>query len=162
MNLLLFNLATDREHVTLAFGLRWIEKLATHFDRIDIVTMYEGKHELPANVYVVSAGRERGYSLARRIVRFYILTFGIVRRHKPRIAFAHMIPEFSILFRPLSLLFGIPSILWYAHGHVPRNLRIALPLVDHVISSTPEGFRLDTGKVTFIGQGIDDTIYGYR
>ena len=37
MNLLLFNLATDKTHVTLAFGLRWVEELARHFSHIDVV-----------------------------------------------------------------------------------------------------------------------------
>lgn len=162
MNLLMFNLAVDSEHVTLAFGQRWIEGLAKHFDRIDIVTMYEGKHALPANVHVVSAGREQGLPLWRRILRFYWLTTRILIQQKPSLAFAHMIPEFALLFWPLKVLTRTPCILWYAHGHVPRNLRIAHALVDHVVSSTPQGFRLPSDKVTFLGQGIEAGLYAFR
>ena len=162
MNLLMFNLAVDAEHVTLSFGLKWIERLAQHFDRIDIVTMYEGKHELPANVHVYSAGRDKGYPLIWRIARFYWLTTTVLIKHRPSISFAHMIPEFALLFWPLARLTRTPNILWYAHGHVPRNLKIAHRLVDHVVSSTPQGFRLPSGKVTFIGQGIDASLYGFQ
>lgn len=162
MQLLMFNLAVDAEHVTLAFGLGWIERLAGAFERIDIVTMRKGKYRLPANVHVVSAGLEHGYPLWWRIIRFYALTIRILLTRRPAIAFAHMIPEFALLFWPLSVLWRIPLILWYAHGATPRNLRLAHRLVDHVVSSTPEGFRLPSGIVTFIGQGIEPKRFCYR
>jgi len=40
------------------------------------------------------------------------------------------------------------------------GLRIAHRLVDRVMSSTPEGFRLPSRKVIFVGQGIDVALFG--
>lgn len=162
MNLLMFNLAVDAEHVTLAFGLRWIEALAQRFEHIDLVTMYEGRHRLPANVRVWSVGRERGYPKWFRVLRFYWLTFAVLRQRRPAVVFSHMIPLFSVLFWPLAKLWSLPSVLWYAHGATPRMLRFAHRLVDRVVSSTPQGFRLASDKVDFIGQGIDAGLYPYR
>lgn len=162
MNLLMFNLAVDAEHVTLAFGLRWIEALAQHFEHIDVVTMYEGRHRLPGNVRVWSVGRERGYPKWFRVLRFYWLAIAALRQRRPAAVFSHMIPLFSVLFWPLAKLWSLPSVLWYAHGATPPTLRLAHRLVDRVVSSTPQGFRLASEKVDFIGQGIDAGLYPYR
>lgn len=162
MNLLMFNLAVDDEHVTLAFGLRWIEELAKRFDHIDVVTMYEGKHQLPPNVKVWSVGRERGYPKWFRVLRFYWLLARVWRERRPAVAFAHMIPLFSVFFAPVAWLTGCPSILWYAHGATPRALRLAHRLVDRVVTSTQQGFRIRSDKLSVIGQGIDLDLFSYK
>jgi len=159
MNLLMFNLAVDAEHVTLAFGLRWIEALASRFDHVDVVTMYAGRYKLPANVRVWSVGRERGYPEWLRALRFYWLVFMVLRMRRIGVVFTHMIPVFAVLFWPVAKLTGLRVVLWYAHGATPRILRLAHRLVDQVVSSTPEGFRLPSRKVRFIGQGIDACLY---
>jgi len=155
VNLLLFNLATDRTHVTLAFGLRWIEELARHFSHIDVVTMYEGPHVLPSNVTVWSVGREKRFSKPRRVIEFYRIVFTILRRKSIDVAFTHMIHSFAVLFWPIGKLLGIKNLLWYAHGAVPMGLRLAHVAADKVVSSTPEGFRIPSHKVTYIGQGVE-------
>lgn len=161
MNLLIFNLAVDAEHVTLAFGLRWIEALSRRFDHIDVVTMRAGKYSLPPNVTVWSLGQENGFSEARRAARFYQIIRTIMRRRRISVAFTHMIPIFAVLFAPIARLSGIRNVLWYAHGATPGTLRIAHHLVDHVVSSTPEGFRIPSRKATFIGQGVDHTRFQF-
>ncbi|MEW6616658.1 MAG: glycosyltransferase family 4 protein [Thermodesulfobacteriota bacterium] len=159
MNLLLFNLATDSEHVTLAFALKWVKELAHYFDHIDIVTMYEGKHDLPENVSVWSVGRERGYSKLSRIWKFYTIVLSILRLRRVDIAFTHMIHIFAVLFWPIAKVYRIRNVLWYAHGAVPFGLRIAHFLVDKIISPTPESFRLPSDKVEFLGHGIDTNLF---
>ncbi|MDP1927105.1 MAG: glycosyltransferase family 4 protein [Thiobacillus sp.] len=159
MNLLMFNLAVDDKHVTLAFGLRWIEALAARYEHIDVVTMTAGHHQLPDNVTVWSVGRERGYPEWLRALRFYWLVWRILRQRRIDVVFTHMIPVFAVLFWPVGLLTGLKNVLWYAHGATPRMLKLAHRLVDRVVSSTPQGFRLSSDKVSFIGQGIDAARY---
>ncbi len=162
MNLLLFNLAVDAEHVTLAFGLKWIKALARRFDHVDVVTMYEGKHSLPANVTVWSVGHERGYPKWLRMLRFYWLVLKVLRTRRIDVAFTHMIHVFAVLFWPIGRIWGIRNLLWYAHSAVPFGLRLAHAAADAIVSSTPEGFRLPSHKVTFIGQGIDVQMFEYH
>lgn len=157
MNLLMFNLAVDDKHVTLAFGLRWIEALAARFEHVDVVTMTTGQHKLPDNVTVWSVGRERGYPEWLRAMRFYWLGWRILRHRRIDVVFTHMIPVFAVLFWPFAWVTGLKNVLWYAHGATPRMLKLAHYLVDRVVSSTPQGFRLASDKVSFIGQGIDTT-----
>ena len=160
MNLLVFTLAVDAEHVTLAFGLRWLEALAARFEHIDVVTMTRGPHRLPANVRVWSVGRERGYPEWLRVLRFYWLVGKILRRRRIDVVFTHMIPVFAVLFWPVAQLAGLHNVLWYAHGATPWMLKIASRLVDRIVSPTPESFRLHSSKVTFIGHGIDMHVFG--
>lgn len=159
MNLLMFNLAVDDKHVTLAFGLRWIEALASRFEHVDVVTMTAGQHQLPSNVTVWSVGRERGYPEWLRALRFYWLVWRILRQRRIDVVFTHMIPVFAVLFWPVSRLTGLKNVLWYAHGATPWTLKLAHRLVDRVASSTPQGFRLPSDKVSFVGQGIDAARY---
>lgn len=159
MNLLLFNLAVDREHVTLAFALSWIEDLATRFDHIDVVTMTKGDYALPDNVTVWSLGRERGFPEWLRLIRFYWIVLSIMRRRRIHVVFTHMIPIFAVLFWPVAQLTGIKNVMWYAHGATPRTLKWAHATVDQVVTSTPEGFRLPSSKVIHLGQGIRDSAF---
>lgn len=162
MNLLMFNLAVDAEHVTLGFGLKWIEALSRRFSHIDIVTMAAGKFSVPENVTVWSVGREKGYPEWLRAIRFYRIAARILMRRRVDVVFTHMIPIFAILFWPVAKVMRLKNLLWYAHGTITPTLKLAHMLVDHVVSSTPEGFRLASDKVTFIGQGIDGSLYRFR
>jgi glycosyltransferase involved in cell wall biosynthesis len=159
MNLLMFNLAVDQEHVTLGFGLRWIEALSHRYEHVDVVTMFAGRYQLPSNVRVWSVGRERGYSKVRRVLRFYSIVLRILRERQIGVVFTHMIPIFAVLFWPIARVTGRRNVLWYAHGATPPMLRLAHVLVDRVVSSTPDGFRIKSKKTTFIGQGVDADIY---
>jgi glycosyltransferase involved in cell wall biosynthesis len=162
MNLLMFNLAVDAEHVTLGFGLKWTEALSRRFTHIDVVTMTEGKFSLPENVTVWSVGREKGYPEWLRAFRFYWIVASILMRRRIDVVFTHMIPIFAILFWPVAKVTGLKNLMWYAHGTVTPTLKVAHRLVDRVVSSTPEGFRIASDKVTFIGQGIDSSLYHFR
>jgi glycosyltransferase involved in cell wall biosynthesis len=64
-------------------------------------------------------------------------------------------PVFAVAAAPIARLAGRPTFLWYAHGHVSPTLRLARTLVAGVGTSTLEGFRISSPKVTITGQGID-------
>lgn len=162
MNLLMFSLAVDAKHVTLAFGLRWIEALALRFEHIDVVTMTSGDHHLPENVRVWSVGRERGYPEWLRVLRFYWLVGRIMHERRIDIVFTHMIPVFAVMYWPVAAFTAKRNVLWYAHGSTSTMLKVAHNLVDRVVTSTPDGFRLPSSKVCFVGQGVDTEIYVYR
>jgi glycosyltransferase involved in cell wall biosynthesis len=70
-----------------------------------------------------------------------------------------MTPLLAVLFAPVGKARNIPTLLWYAHKSVSFTLRLAHPLVDRCVASTPEGFRLNSRKVFFVGQGIDTAVF---
>jgi glycosyltransferase involved in cell wall biosynthesis len=159
LNLLLFNLRTDSADTALGFTTAWINALAPHCNRIHVVTMYAGLVEVAPNVHVHSIGKEAGLSEARRLVRFYRIVLSILRQEQIDVVFAHMAPLFAVLFAPIAKIRRIPVLLWYAHKSVPTMLRVAHALVDECVASTPEGFRLPSRKVSFIGQGVDTNVF---
>jgi glycosyltransferase involved in cell wall biosynthesis len=124
-----------------------------------VITMYAGRLDVPANVFVYSLGKEHGRSRVRKVVAFYRLVLTIIRREQLDVSFAHMTPLLAALFFPIAKIRKIPILLWYAHKSVPVTLRIAHPLVDRCLASTPEGFRLQSRKVFFVGQGINTATF---
>jgi glycosyltransferase involved in cell wall biosynthesis len=159
LNVLLFNLRTDSADTALGFTTAWINALAHHCERIVVVTMYAGRIDVAPNVVVRSIGKEAGLSEARRLVRFYRIVLSTLRNERIDVAFAHMAPLFAVLFAPIAKVRRIPVLLWYAHKSVPPMLRLAHSLVDRCVSSTSEGFRLNSRKVWFIGQGVDTNTF---
>lgn len=155
MRLLLFNLRTDADEPILGFTSEWIRELAGHCEQIHVITMFRGSVAVPSNVRVSTVGGEDGTSRARRFFEFYRVLRRVLAAERFDACFAHMMPLFAVLGWPALRVRRIPILLWYAHGHIPRLVRLAERLVDRIVTSTPEGFRLPSPKLRIIGQGID-------
>lgn len=153
--LLVFNLATDVDHPVLGFTSDWLRSLAPLAGAIDVVTMWSGRFDLPANVQVHSVGKERGLSEARRAVEFYRILGSLLRRHRYDACFAHMMPLFAVMGAPLLRAHRVPTTLWYTHGATPPLLRLAERLVDRVVTSSSETMKVPSRKLEVIGHAID-------
>ena len=159
MRLLLFNLATDPADPVLGFGCVWIRELARRCEFIDVLTMYRGDIDLPANTRVYSAGRERGWSKARRLATFYRHLTRLLATRRYDACFAHMMPLFAALGGPLLRLRGVPMVLWYAHRQPTLQLRLGLAMSKRAVTSVRTSFPLETDKLRVVGQGIDTDFY---
>ncbi len=159
MRLLLFNLATDASDPVLGFGSVWIRELAGHCETIDVITMYRGVVDLPDNTRVYSAGREHGWSRARRLAAFYRQLTRLLSARRYDLCFAHMMPLFAALAGPLLKARGIPLVLWYAHRQETRQLRAATAMSWRAVTSVATSFPLPTEKLRVVGQGIDTDFY---
>jgi glycosyltransferase involved in cell wall biosynthesis len=155
MRLLLFNLATDADDPVLGFTTDWLNALAARCDAVDVLTMRAGRLALADNVRVFSVGKELGYSEARRALTFYGRLAALLSQHRYDAAFAHMIEVFALMSAPLLKPARVPITLWYAHKSVRRTLRWAERAVDHIVTASPESFRLPSAKVRVIGHGVD-------
>jgi glycosyltransferase involved in cell wall biosynthesis len=157
--LLLFNLATDTQHPILGFTTQWIRELAARVESIHVITMWAGAIDVPANVRVYSAGRERGWSEPRRLFEFYRHLFRILREERIDGCFSHMIQVFSVLAGPVLRWKGIPLVTWYAHPKVTTSLKLAHLASDRMVTSLPRAYPYRHDKVTIIGQGIDTALF---
>lgn len=154
-NLLIFNLKTDADDDVLGFTTDWINSLAGEFNQVYVVSMEVGRIDVADNVEVFSLGKEKGYSKARRAFELYKILWGLVAARKVHACFCHMTPLFAIMAWPILRMQRIPIFLWYAHKSVTLILRIAVQLVDRVLTSSATGFQLRSKKTRIIGQGID-------
>ncbi len=154
MKLLIITQTIDSEDSALGFFHRWVEEFARQAERVEVVCLYEGSHDLPSNVRVHSLGKESGR--AGRLQ--YILAFykHIIRlRRSYDAVFVHMNPEYVLLGSFLWRILGKPITLWYTHGTVAPKLRIAVRLADRVFTASERSMRIETSKRVVIGHGID-------
>ena len=163
MKLLIFTQAVDENNPVLGFFLDWIREFAKHCESVVVICLYKGKHDLPANVKVLSLGKEnnRGTQTRERktwarikyLINFY--KFIWQERKNYDAVFVHMNQVYVILGGWLWRWWNKKIGLWYAHGHVPFSLRVAEKMTNIVFTSTVGGFRLKSPKIEVVGQGMD-------
>ncbi len=159
MNLLLFNLATDADDPILSFTTLWINRLAPHYDHIDVITMRAGRLAVAENVTVFSIGKEKGYGETRRALEFYRLLFGRLRQRRYAACFAHMMPLFAVMGAPLLRLYRLPITLWYTHRSRHWTARLGMKVSRRVVTAAPDSFPFQTPKLRVIGHGIDTDFF---
>ncbi|MCY4465950.1 MAG: glycosyltransferase family 4 protein [Chloroflexi bacterium] len=162
LRLLLFNLATDETDPVLAFTCDWIRRLAEHCDSIDVLTMQRGDYQLPDNVRVFSAGRERGWSKPRRAVNFYVQLLRLLSERRYDACFAHMIPLFAGLGGPLLRARGIPITLWYTHRQRSWQLWLGQAMSQRIVSADESSYPYRSDRLRVLGHGIDADYYSPR
>ncbi|HUY62292.1 MAG TPA: glycosyltransferase family 4 protein [Candidatus Paceibacterota bacterium] len=156
MRLLIVTQAVDSRDPVLGFFIRWIEEFANHCERVEVICLTEGTHDLPANVRVHSLGKERGHPLfgaLTYLARFKLLAWRLSRDYDT--VFVHMNPEYLALFGPIWRLMGKRVALWYTHKSVTLTLRIAVAFANVVFTASRESFCLPTKKLRIVGHGID-------
>jgi len=151
LKILVLTQKVDSGDDLLGFMHGWIEEFAKQCERVTVICLQEGAHELPSNVTTLSLGKPS--SRLRYILNFYKYIWR--ERKNYDTVFVHMNPEYIILGGLLWRLWGKRVSLWYAHGHVPWILRLAERFCDIIFTSTKSGCRLKNEKIKVIGQGID-------
>jgi len=159
MRLLWLNLATDLDDPVLGFTPSWIREIAKLVESIQVITMRQGRVNLPKKVSVSSVGKERGFTEPKRVFEFYRHLLRILHQEHIDLCFSHMIPIFSVLsFLPLKAS-GIPMISWYAHGRGSAILRLAHHLSDGMVSINTNSYPYRVSKLTTLGHGIDTELF---
>jgi glycosyltransferase involved in cell wall biosynthesis len=159
LRVLMITQKVDLDDDVLGFTHVWVNKLAGRAKHLHVLALSVGRHKLHDNVTLYSMGKEQGAGRLRRFVKFHRVVAPLVLRRQVDLVFVHMAPLYTILAAPWTRLARVPMVLWYAHGHVSRTLRIAHRLVERVVSSTREGFRVPSQKLVVVGQGIDTDFF---
>ena len=162
MRLLIYTQAVDRHDTILGFFHGWLGEFANQCERIDVVCLREGEHDLPENVRIFSLGkRHTEKSLlvdrVRHTLRFLFLTARL--SWDVDAIFVHMNPEYVLLGSWLWFPLRKRIILWYTHKSVTLKLRLASRLVDMVCTASPESFRLKRRNLLVTGHGIDTELF---
>lgn len=155
MRLLLFNLATDTDDPILGFTAGWVRALADRAEVVHVITMREGRHDLPGNVSVHSVGKENGFSEPRRAAEFYRILTRLLRDDRVDVCFSHMMPLFTVMAAPLLKYRRIPIVTWYAHPRLTLTLQVAHHCSDRLVSAIADSYPYRKDKLAVIGHGID-------
>ena len=155
MRVLLITQEIDENSALLGVTLTWIRHLAPKVDHVSVLALSVGAARLPDNVSLYSMGKERSANKLSLLKNFQSHLWRLLRRREVDVIFVHMVPRYAILAAPLARLYGVPLVLWNAHGTVSRNLRLAHRLVAAVVTASPESFRINSPKRIVTGHGID-------
>jgi len=136
----------------------WARRLAYRVDALDVLALDVGEvGEVPSNMRIYSMGKGVSGNKLWLLFNFYRHALRLVPRAD--VVFVHMIPRYALLVAPLTKLWRKPLSLWYTHREPSRDLRRALPLVDHVLTAVESSFPLPTQKLRVLGHGIDTNFY---
>ena len=114
MNLLILTQKVDKNDAILGFFHSWILEFAKNYEKVTVICLYEGEHNLPNNVKVLSLGKEKGVSKITYLYNFYKFIFQ-ERKNYDKV-FVHMNQIYIILGGLFWKLSGKEIGLWYAHG----------------------------------------------
>lgn len=154
MKLIFITRKVDRGDALSGFVLTWIEKLASHLEKLYVICQEKGDIAgLSSNVEVYSFGKEKGYGRIRQGYQLFILSCKLGRKASG--FFVHMHPIYAITAWLPAKLLGRKMVLWYTHKSADLKLKIAHKLVDAVLTASRESFRIDSKKVKMLGHGIN-------
>ncbi|MDD4290029.1 MAG: glycosyltransferase family 4 protein [Patescibacteria group bacterium] len=159
MKLLIITQKVDdmEDGLGLNFFISWIKEFAKVSEEVHIICLYEGKHDLPGNVFVHSLGKEKKQNKLQYLYRFY--KYIIQYRKKYDFVFVHMNQIYVILGSLIWKLLNKKIGLWYAHKSVNHSLRFAEKIVNYIFTPTKKSFRLESKKINIVGHGIDINIF---
>lgn len=155
MRLLIVTQAVDEGSPTLGFFVEWLRAFAERCERLDVIALSVGAHDLPSNVRLFPL--EKGGGTLARFLAY---------RKRLRLllpacdgVFAHMCPEYVIAGWPLFALGKKRVALWFAHKARNWKVRLGAALSDVVVTSVPGAFTLASAKARPIGQGVPTGLF---
>ncbi|MFN0070871.1 MAG: glycosyltransferase family 4 protein [Chloroflexota bacterium] len=162
MRLALITPLVDPANPLLGFIHTWVGQLAERVDHLSVLQLWRSAPALPSNVDLYSLDRSGPGGKAAVLARLSMTLARLCWRGRLDGVIAHMGPIFAVCAAPVVKPARIPLALWYAHGAVSPMLRLAHQLVDRAGTSTPDGFRIPSTKLTITGQGIDTMRFAPR
>lgn len=161
MRILIINYVMDENSGVLAWQAGVARRIALLSEFVLVLTDRIGTY-MPAENMIVEQLPRRPIGVPRRAGGAWLMNlpvYKLCRRFRIDVCFVHMAMGWTYLLSPCFKYLGIPVLLWYAHGTVSRQLRMAHRCAARIVTSTPEGFRLPSNKVRVIGQGIDTDLF---
>ncbi len=151
--LLIITQKVDRDDSVLGFFHGWILSLAEKFDQITVICLWEGRHDLPGNVSVLSLGKEAGASKIKYLRKFFKYIWR--EREQYNTVFVHMNKIYVILGAFFWKLAGKKIYLWYNHQAGGALARLAFLLADKIFYTSPFSFASGRKKTLAMPAGID-------
>lgn len=131
----------------------WIRELSKKVEKINVICLYRGNHDLPSNVSIYSLGKEENRSKIKYLKRFFYYIWTLRRDYD--IVFVHMNKEYVILGSIFWRCLSKKIVFWYAHYLIDWQVRISVWLSDKVITSSRFACKIKSRKLIVVGQGVD-------
>lgn len=113
MKLLIITQKVNRKDSTLGFFHRWIEEISKKFEKITVICLEKGEHQLPPQIKILSLGKEEGKSRLKYIINFYKYIWQERRNYDA--VFVHMNQEYVLLGGWFWWLWSKKVFMWRNH-----------------------------------------------
>jgi glycosyltransferase involved in cell wall biosynthesis len=154
MKLLFVTQVLDMNDSVLGAYHAWVAKLAGKMEAITVICLYEGEHDLPANVEVYSLGKEKGrHSSLVYAVRFKILAWQL--RDEYDAVFVHMNQEYLLIAGPLWKLLGKRMYMYRNHYAGSILTDIAAVFCTKVFCTSKSSYTAKYKKTVLMPVGVD-------
>lgn len=161
MRVLLINYEMDTNSPVVPWQARVATALADRCTSVHVLTDKVGAYDPRPNL-TIDVLPHWPLGVPRRLGGTWLANWhllSLLRRHPCDVCFIHMASNWACRFGWLLRLMKVPVLLWYAHGSISRELDCAIHFINRVITSTPEGCRVNSPKVRVIGQAIDTSMF---
>ena len=153
MKLLICTQKVDKDDPILGFFHSWIIEFSKNFEFVTVICLFEGVHDLPENVRVLSLGKEERQSRLQYLIHFY--WYVITERKNYDAVFVHMNQIYVVLGGIFWKIMNKKITLWYTHRAISNGLRIANIISNKIFTASKESFRLPSKRLSIVGHGID-------
>jgi glycosyltransferase involved in cell wall biosynthesis len=146
--------AVDLEDPVSPTTVNWIDALARKpiVGHVTVLALREGRHELPANVDVVTIRRSNRLATAAAFYRQILAAL----RNRPDCFLVYQGGPYPLMLLPFKYLGRIPIVQWKAHPYISRMMAFYARWCDDlVLTSARAAFPMDLEKVRVVGQGVD-------
>lgn len=158
MKLLVITQAVDLTDPILGFFHGWLEEFAKRYSQLTVICLKHGRSALPANVRILSLGKEAGQSKLKYLWRFYTYLWREKKNYDT--VFVHMNQEYVLLAGWWWRLTGKKIWLWRNHPLGGWWTRLAVLLADRVFCTSRQSFTAQFKKTEIMPAGINTEHFG--
>jgi glycosyltransferase involved in cell wall biosynthesis len=162
MKLLIVTQKVDLEDPILGFFHAWLVEFSKHVEKILVICLEEGEHNLSKNVSVFSLGKEKnkmhdpGFRIQDKLKYIWHFYRYILKcRHNYDTVFVHMNQEYVLLAGLLWRLLGKRVVLWRNHKTGNFLTRIASRFAHFVCYTSPVAYVGEFKNSVQMPIGID-------
>lgn len=124
-------------------------------DHVHVFPLYGEEFSEWSNVTVKPIGRDQSESRVKKIIRLERYFADLLMKNSVDGLFVHQNHFYPVLLAWTRCFFQGPTVLFRAHGQLPWSIRLGLPFVDKVLTSTEGAFDYPTPKREVLSLPID-------
>lgn len=163
MKLIIINYSMSSKSLVFAHQRETAIALSQYFESVTVFTPEVSYENLPTNMKVnllkwhKNSPVQNSYTILKTLIP-YLLS------NRKAVVFTHMTDVHAALISPITWLFRIRHVLWYAHATNSPFLIWSSFFVSQILSSTSGScnLKLNSRKVTFINQGINQKDFPFQ
>jgi len=154
MKLLFVTQVMDKNDSVLGAYHGWVAELAKHVEKVIVICLYEGEHDLPDNVEVYSLGKEKGRANPLvYAIRFKALAWRL--RHEYDAVLVHMNQEYLLIAGLLWKLLGKRMYMWRNHYAGSWLTDVAASFCTKVFCTSHHSYTAKYKKTVFMPVGVN-------